>query len=128
MINIYKKMEEKLIDIITIGVIVYTCIMLISFHKKHDNVIKDLKIRYNNSKLEASIGIILFIIIMITNIYYNRNYERLDKNLQSKTRRLYEATIAGIIALLIAWLAFLDKILGAFFLIFVVHYYFSLTE
>lgn len=121
-------MEEKLIDIITIGVIVYTCVMLISFYKKHDNVMKDLKIRYNNSKLEVNIGIILFIIIMITNIYYNRNYERLEKDLQSKTRKLYEATVAGTIALLIAWLAYLDKILAAFFLIFVVHYYFSLTE
>lgn len=121
-------MEEKLIDIITIGVIVYTCVMLISFYKKHDNVINDLKMRYKNSKLEVNIGIILFVIIIITNIYYNRNYERLEKDLQSKTRKLYEATVAGTIALLIAWLAYLDKILAAFFLIFVVHYYFSLTE
>jgi hypothetical protein len=121
-------MEEKLIDIITIGVIIYTCIMIISLYEKHDNVLKDLKKRYNESKLEVNIGIILFIVIIITNIYYRINYEKLDKDLELKTRRLYEATVSGIIALLIAWLAYLDKILAAFFFIFVIHYYFSLTE
>ena len=95
-------MEEKLIDIITIGVIIYTCIMIISLYEKHDNVLKDLKKRYNESKLEVNIGIILFIVIIITNIYYRINYEKLDKDLELKTRRLYEATVSGIIALLIA--------------------------
>ena len=117
-----------MIDIMTIGVIIYTLICLFSLYKSHNNIGKKLLEKYKTRKIEATVGILLIIVIIITNIYYNGIYNTLDDNLKEKTNKLYDATIAGIIALLIAWLAYLDKVLPAFFLIFVVHYYFSIKE
>ena len=123
-----------MIDIMTIGVIIYTLICLFSLYKSHNNIGKKLLEKYKTRKIEATVGILLIILIIITNIYYNIIYNKLDDNLgrisrfQKKINKLYDATIAGIIALLIAWLAYLDKVLPAFFLIFVVHYYFSIKE
>ena len=119
-------MKEKLIDIITIGVIIYTCISILSIYKSHNNIAK--KIIEHYKKKEVQIGIVLIVIIIIANIYYNNKYDKLDESMQKKTKKLYDSTIAGIIALLIALLAYLDKILPAFFLIFVVHYYLSIDE
>jgi uncharacterized protein YacL len=121
-------MKEKLIDIITVGVIIYTCITIFSLYKNHNNIVKKLLENYKTRQIEVQIGIFLIVIIIIANIYYNNKYDKLDESMQKKTKKLYDSTIAGIIALLIAWLAYLDKILPAFFLIFVVHYYFSINE
>ena len=118
-------MEEKLIDIITIGVIIYVIIMVSILIREHNERYKKLLENYKKHKLSVNIGLLIMIIIIITNIYYNLIYDRLSLDMKEKTIKLYNATITGIIALLIAGLAYLDKVLPAFFLIFIVHYYFS---
>ena len=98
---------------------------LIKERKGHyERLIKD----YKKQEMYVNTGLLIVIIIIITNIYYNLIYDKLSLDMKKKTKQLYNATIAGIIAVIIAWFAYIDAILPVFFLIFIIHYYFSMNE
>ena len=61
-------MESKLIDMISIGVLIYTLILLLDNIRNKNIVKKVLKI-YKSNERESIIGIILILLIVITNIY-----------------------------------------------------------
>jgi hypothetical protein len=68
-------------------------------------------------------------LITISNIYYRLvDIKEEDKLLRKKIRLYNNAFIAGLISLVIAYLAYIEKILPAFFFVFVLHYYLHLSE
>lgn len=116
-------MESKLIDMISIGVLIYTLILLLDNIRNKNIVKKVLKI-YKSNERESIIGIMLILLIVITNIYYKETI--VSEETRSKSIQLWNATLAGLIALVIAYFAYIEKIIPVFFFVFVIHYYLSI--
>ena len=118
----------ELVDIASLGILLYS-LTLIYDNTVKLNVLKSLIEKYKGNKKEAILG--LLILIILTGIYiYYRIIEKgeMDKNLKKKIKLYHDAYISAIIALVIAYFAYIDKILPAFFFVFVIHYYLHLEE
>ena len=116
-------MESKLIDMISMGVLIYTLILLLDNIINKNIVKKVLKI-YKSNERESIIGIMVILLIVITNIYYKNTI--VSEETRSKSIQLWNATLAGLIALVIAYFAYIEKIIPVFFFVFVIHYYLSI--
>jgi len=116
-------MESKLIDMISMGVLIYTLILLLDNIRNKNIVKKVLKI-YKSNERESIIGIMVILLIVITNIYYKKTI--VSEETRSKSIQLWNATLAGLIALVIAYFAYIEKIIPVFFFVFVLHYYLSI--
>jgi len=116
-------MESKLIDMISMGVLIYTLILLLDNIRNKNIVKKVLKI-YKSNERESIIGIMVILLIVITNIYYKNTI--VSEETRSKSIQLWNATLAGLIALVIAYFAYIEKIIPVFFFVFVIHYYLSI--
>lgn len=116
-------MESKLIDMISMGVLIYTLILLLDNIRNKNIVKKVLKI-YKSNERESIIGIMVILLIVITNIYYKKTI--VSEETRSKSIQLWNATLAGLIALIIAYFAYIEKIIPVFFFVFVIHYYLSI--
>ena len=116
-------MESKLIDMISMGVLIYTLILLLDNIRNKNIVKKVLKI-YKSNERESIIGIMVILLIVITNIYYKKTI--VSEETRSKSIQLWNATLAGLIALVIAYFAYIEKIIPVFFFVFVIHYYLSI--
>ena len=116
-------MESKLIDMISMGVLIYTLILLLDNIRNKNIVKKVLKI-YKSNERESIIGIMVILLIVITNIYYKNTI--VSEETMSKSIQLWNATLAGLIALVIAYFAYIEKIIPVFFFVFVIHYYLSI--
>ena len=116
-------MESKLIDMISMGVLIYTLILLLDNIRNKNIVKKVLKI-YKSNERESIIGIMVILLIVITNIYYKNTI--VSEETRSKSIQLWNATLAGLIALVIAYFAYIEKIIPVFFFVFVLHYYLSI--
>tara|TARA_B100001093_G_C26743181_1_gene977634 strand:- start:879 stop:1268 length:390 start_codon:yes stop_codon:yes gene_type:complete len=123
----YKYIME-LLDIIPVGILVYSLVLIFDNTVKI-NVLGNLIKKYKENKKEAIIGLLLLILLTGIYIYYRIiEVENIDKNLKKKIRLYHNAYISGILALVIAYFAYIDKILPAFFFVFVIHYYLQLNE
>ncbi len=118
-------MENKLIDIISVGVLIYTLILLLDniTKKKLVNII--IKIYKSNAR-ESIIGIFLVLLIILTNVYYKE--KKVSEETKQKSIQLWNATLAGLIALVIAYFAYIEKIIPVFFFVFTIHYYLSIHD
>jgi len=123
----YKYIMEFL-DIIPVGILVYSLVLIFDNTVKI-NVLGNLIKKYKENKKEAIIGLLLIILLTGIYIYYRIiEVENIDKNLKKKIRLYHNAYISGILALVIAYFAYIDKILPSFFFVFVIHYYLQLNE
>ena len=120
-------MEGKLIDIISGGIVLY---ILININEiiKSKRKIETIKKELVKSSLVTKIGLLILLLVMFTNIYYKMNSNILSNETKEKSKNLWKATLAGIIALIIAYFAYVDKILPVFFFVFVLHYYLSIND
>lgn len=119
-------MENKLIDIISGGILLYILINIgVIINKRNIRIVKKDLI---NSSLVAKIGLLLLLIVLLTNIYYKIHINKLSENTKNKLKKLWNATLAGLVALIIAYFAYIDKILPVFFFVFVLHYYLSIDD
>jgi hypothetical protein len=116
-------MESKLIDMISMGVLIYTLILLLDNIRNKNIVKKVLKI-YKSNERESIIGIMVILLIVITNVYYKE--QKVSEETKQKSIQLWNATLAGLIALVIAYFAYIEKIIPVFFFVFVIHYYLSI--
>ena len=119
-------MENKLIDIISGGILLYILINVKEIINKKTIIIvkKELK----SSSLVSKIGLLLLLIVLFTNIYYKIHINKLTENTKKKLKKLWNATLAGLVALIIGYFAYIDKILPVFFFVFVLHYYLSIDD
>lgn len=118
----------ELLDIIPVGILLYSLILLFDNTVKI-NVLTNLIKKYKENQKEAVIGLLLLILLTGIYIYYRIiEKENIDKNLKKKIKLYHNAYISGIIALVIAYFAYIDKILPSFFFVFVIHYYLQLNE
>ena len=108
---------------ISMGVLIYTLILLLDNIRNKNIVKKVLKI-YKSNERESIIGIMVILLIVITNIYYKKTI--VSEETRSKSIQLWNATLAGLIALVIAYFAYIEKIIPVFFFVFVLHYYLSI--
>ena len=116
-------MESKLIDMISMGVLIYTLILLLD-NIRNKNILKKVLKIYKSNERESIIGIMVILLIVITNIYYKNTI--VSEETRSKSIQLWNATLAGLIALVIAYFAYIEKIIPVFFFVFVIHYYLSI--
>mgnify|MGYP006116475991 CR=1 FL=1 len=116
-------MESKLIDMISMGVLIYTLILLLD-NIRNKNILKKVLKIYKSNERESIIGIMVILLIVITNIYYKNTI--VSEETMSKSIQLWNATLAGLIALVIAYFAYIEKIIPVFFFVFVIHYYLSI--
>jgi|TARA_Y100000992_G_scaffold292189_1_gene249455 hypothetical protein len=118
----------EFLDIIPVGILVYSLVLIFDNTVKI-NVLGNLIKKYKENKKEAIIGLLLIILLTGIYIYYRIiEVENIDKNLKKKIRLYHNAYISGILALVIAYFAYIDKILPSFFFVFVIHYYLQLNE
>ena len=71
-------MEEKLINIITIGVIIYVIMIVSRLIKERKGHYERLKKDYKKQEMYVNKGLLIVIIIIIKNIYYNLIYDKLS--------------------------------------------------
>ena len=115
--------DNKLIDIISGGILLYILINMKEMLKGKGvyHVLKE-------TNIETRIGMSTLLILLLTNIYYKRNYNKLSENTKHKSKALWNATLAGLISLIIAYFAYINKILPVFYFVFVMHYYLSIND
>ena len=100
----------ELVDITTLGILLYSLILILN----NTININILIVKIKKNKKEALIGII--------------DKDKIESKLKRKLKLFNDAYISGLIALIIAYFAYIDKILPTFFFVFVLHYYLHLNE
>ena len=118
----------ELVDIVSLGILLYS-LTLIYDNTVKLNVLKSLMEKYKRNKKEAILGLLILIILTGIYIYYRIiEIKNIDSDLKAKIKLYHNAYISGIIALVIAYFAYINKILPVFFFVFVIHYYLHLNE
>ena len=115
----------ELVDITTLGILLYSLILILN----NTINIKILILKIKKNKKEALIGILL--LMFLTGMYLNYRIidkDKIESKLKRKLKLFNDAYISGLIALIIAYFAYIDKILPTFFFVFVLHYYLHLNE
>ena len=118
----------ELVDIVSLGILLYSLILIFN-NTIELNVLKDFIKKYKRHQKEAVLGLLLLIILTGIYVYYRIiEIKNIDSDLKAKIKLYHNAYISGIIALVIAYFAYINKILPVFFFVFVIHYYLHLNE
>jgi hypothetical protein len=118
----------ELADIASLGILLYS-LTLIYDNTVKLNILKSLMNKYKGNEKEAILGLLILIILTGIYIYYRIiEIENIDSDLKMKIKLYHNAYISAIIALVIAYFAYINKILPVFFFVFVIHYYLHLNE